>query len=84
MFQKKVIIVPKIINRFLLFLEKIIPERLLQKMLLNEFKKEVFPNHHLNSINNSNLPSASKIKNLNLINSNKIKLKKTSQSVITD
>jgi len=43
MFQNKKIIIPKRINRFLLFLEKIIPEDLLQQLLLKEFKKEI---HH--------------------------------------
>ena len=84
MFQKKVIIIPKRINRFLLFLQKIIPEKLLQKILLNEFKKEILATEHLNKINNSMLISSSKTKKSNLTNSNKIKLKETSQSVILD
>ncbi len=41
MLQNKTIIIPKRINRLLLFIEKLIPEDLLQKILLNEFKKEI-------------------------------------------
>lgn len=84
MFQKKVIIVPKRINRFLLFLQKIIPEKLLQEILLKEFKKEIFATKSLNKLDNLRLLSTSKTRNHNLTNSNKIKLKETSKSSILD
>lgn len=41
MLHKKSIIIPKRINRFLYLFEKIIPRKLLDKILLKEFKKEV-------------------------------------------
>ena len=41
MFQKKSVIIPKRINRFLLFVKKILPENLLQKLIHREFKKEI-------------------------------------------
>lgn len=41
MFKKQVVIIPKRINRILFFAEKIIPEKLLQLILLKEFKKEL-------------------------------------------
>jgi short-subunit dehydrogenase len=41
MFKGKAVIIPLFINKFLLFLQKIIPSRLEQRILRNEFKKEV-------------------------------------------
>lgn len=41
MLKKQVKIIPKRINRILLFVEKVLPENLLQAILLKEFKKEV-------------------------------------------
>ncbi len=41
MFRKEVIIIPKRVNRFLIFLKNLLPQKLLQYLLLNEFKKEV-------------------------------------------
>jgi len=41
MFEGKAVIIPKFVNRFLLFLQKIIPSRLEQRILRKEFMKEV-------------------------------------------
>ena len=41
MFRGKEVIIPKPINKFLLFVHKIIPEKIEQKLLLREFNKEV-------------------------------------------
>ena len=41
MLRRKVVIIPKFINRLLVFLGKIMPDSLKQRMLKNEFRKEV-------------------------------------------
>jgi uncharacterized protein len=45
MFRGKAVIVPKWVNRFLLFLQKLIPAKLEQRILRKEFMKEVMVSH---------------------------------------